>query len=203
MKLSSIGQVAVVGSMILGIVLSTPMTASAHTEVDYTTPGDGEAIDEPVTEVIVAFTDAVTITGSGFEILDPAGSVIVPEVETTENVVFRLVPLEPLAGGDVGVRFEVAAADGHVVTGAFSFTVASVPTTVTATTTSSTTAETATTAGGATTPDTSIPATSTVAPGGVTEVPEEGGSAWILVAVGVAALFGAGGWIVARNRNSD
>lgn len=187
----------------LAAVLLIPMTALAHTEVDYTTPGDGEAIDEPVAEVIVAFTDAVTITGNGFEILDADGNVIAPVVETTDNLVFRLVPPEPLAGGDVGVRFEVAAADGHVVTGAFSFTVASVPPTVSASTTPSTTAETSATTGGATTPDTSIPAASTVAPVGVTEVPEEGGSAWILVAVGVAAVLGAGGWVVARNRNSD
>ena len=194
---------AVLGTVLVAVVFSIPMTASAHTEVDYTTPGDGEAIDEPVTEVIVAFTDAVTITGHGFEILDPDGNVIAPDVETTDNLVFRLVPLEPLAGGDVGVRFEVAAADGHVVTGAFSFTVASVATTVPAPTNSSTTTETSTPAGGALTPDTSIPAASTVAPVGVTEVPEEGGSAWILVAVGIAAVLGAGGWVMARSRNSD
>ena len=46
-----------------------------------------------------------------------------PFAVTDDDTVFRLQFDPPLAGGDVGVRYNVTAEDGHVLSGSFSFTV--------------------------------------------------------------------------------
>lgn len=110
--------------MLVGaLVLWMAVPAWAHTEFESSTPSDQESVDAPVSEIQVVFTLPVTIVGNGFEILDPQGNVVSPSVETEDDATFTLVLAEPLAGGEVGVRYEVTAQDGHVLAGGFSFTV--------------------------------------------------------------------------------
>lgn len=105
------------------VVLGAPASVAAHTDVDYTLPIDGATMGEPLTEVTVAFTQPVTLVGPGFEVLSPQGEVTQPFVVTDDDMVFRLQIDPPMGGGDVGVRYEVTAPDGHVISGSFSFTV--------------------------------------------------------------------------------
>ncbi len=112
-----------------------PGSASAHTDFDFSIPSDGASIDEPVGEITVAYTEPVTLVGNGFEVLDPHGNITEPPVTTDDNIVFRLQMDPPLAGGAVGVRYEVTSEDGHVVSGGFSFAVAAEPPTDTTATT--------------------------------------------------------------------
>src|SRR5690606_5129400 len=117
-------------------------TASAHTQFDYSLPTDGAAVGRPVTEITVAFTEPVTLVGNGFTVFDPQENIVEPFAVTDDDMVFRLQLDPPLAGGEAGVRYEVAAEDGHVLSGGFSFTVsvdAPVTTTSTSTTSSTTT----------------------------------------------------------------
>ncbi len=100
--------------------------AQAHTDFDYSVPTDGASVGTPLTEVTVAFTLPVTLVGSGFEVLDPQGNVLQPFAVTDDDTIFKLQFDPPLAGGAVGVRYTVAAEDGHNLSGSFSFTV-SVP----------------------------------------------------------------------------
>ena len=118
------------------VLVIAPAPASAHTDFDFSLPTDGASVGETVSEVTVAFTLPVTLVGNGFEVLDPQQNLLMPFVVTDDNTVFRLQFDPPLAGGAVGVRYNVTAADGHVLSGSFSFTVtvdAPSPTTTTST----------------------------------------------------------------------
>ena len=108
---------------ILAIVFSAS-PAAAHTGFESSSPADGEVIDEPVTEITLTFAGEAAPAGEGFIVLDPDGTIRTPdEITTTDNLTFTLRFNEPLAGGDVGVRWMVAAPDAHPIDGSFRFTV--------------------------------------------------------------------------------
>ncbi len=109
---------------LIAVAAVSGQPVSAHTEVDFTLPAGGTTVGEPVSEISVAFTDVVALVGNGFEVLDPQGNVVLPFVVTDDDMLYRLQLDSPLAGGPVGVRYEVTAIDGHVIEGSFTFTVA-------------------------------------------------------------------------------
>jgi methionine-rich copper-binding protein CopC len=110
---------------VVAFLVAAPGRALAHTEVEFTMPADGTTVGEPIDEISVGFTEPVTLIGNGFRVLDPTtGSVIEPFVVTDDDMIFRLQLDPPLGGGQVGVEYEVASADGHPVTGSFTFNVA-------------------------------------------------------------------------------
>jgi copper transport protein len=142
-------------------------TASAHTGFESSTPADGDSIVDPVGEMTIRFTGPATPAGDGFVALDGDGTVRTPTgVATPDDRTFVLAFDPPLAGGTIGIRWRVAAADSHPIEGAFSFTVtAPTPTTpaTTAATDSPTTTTPATDEGAAVAPTTTtnaaVPAT--------------------------------------------
>lgn len=111
--------------------------ARAHTGFDFSTPADREVVDSPVSSVVVAFTGSPTPIGDGFVALTPQGELQpAVSVESSDGTTYIAMFDPPLAGGAVGLRWTVQASDGHVLEGAFSFTVdAPAPTTVLPTTT--------------------------------------------------------------------
>ena len=127
--------IALVGTVI------NPATASAHTGFQSSTPAEGVSISEPVDLVTIVFTGAATPVGEEFIALTPAGVLQAPiSVETIDDKVFSIRFDPPLAGGQVGIRWNVQAADAHPIEGAFAFTVdAPVPTTVAPVTTAAVT----------------------------------------------------------------
>lgn len=201
----------------LGVV-GLPVMVSAHTEFDYSEPAEGDSVDEPVGEIVVAFTDTVDPVGNGFEVLDPQGSVLVPEWVTDDGAVFRLLLDPPLAGGDVGVRYEVMAEDGHVQEGSFSFTVAAAaPTTSTMPSTTTAAPDTAapeptpveTTLPETTLLETTVPAVSleTTVPDTTTTAEPAGGGGfdaggWLFGVIAAALILAALSWLMARRRPS-
>jgi methionine-rich copper-binding protein CopC len=123
--------------MLVGALLQ-PSTGSAHTDFDYSLPTQDASVAAPVSEITVAFTQPVALVGNGFEVLNPQGEIVLPTPITDDDQVFRLILDQPVAGGQVGVRYEVTSLDGHVVQGGFSFVVdAAVPTTTVPPTTAS------------------------------------------------------------------
>jgi methionine-rich copper-binding protein CopC len=145
--------------VLLGAV-AAPSTGSAHTGFDYSLPTQDASVADPISEITVAFTEPVTLVGNGFEVLNPQGEIVLPTPITDDDRVFRLILDPAIAGGEVGVRYEVTSVDGHVVAGGFSFVVdaplptTTVPTTTTTTTTTMTAAAPATTAPAAAVPPT-------------------------------------------------
>lgn len=113
---------AIAGAIAL-VTFTGAGTASAHAGLDSSTPADGAVLPDPVGEITVVFTESVTLVGNGFEVLDPQGRIVAPDVVTDDGVTFRLRLDPALGGGDAGVRYEATSADGHAVSGAFSFTV--------------------------------------------------------------------------------
>lgn len=215
-----------VGVFFAGLLVA-PGSANAHTALDYANPGDGDSVDEPVSEITVAFTEQVSLVDDGFEVLDPQGNIVVPTVETDDDQVFRLLLDPPLAGGAAGVAYEVTSQDGHVVAGAISFTItapAPPPTTAPPVTTAApatTAVSTETTAAAPAvstsaapaapaTPATPATTDATVAPetSAVTTVPtstigdeeDDGGSGstWIVLGVAGLVVIGAGAFFVFR-----
>jgi copper transport protein len=157
----SLAVAVAVASMLFGA-----STASAHTGFDSSTPADQATVAEPVELVTISFTGPATPVGDGFVALNAEGLLQEPvSVSTLDDQVFTVRFDPPLAGGQVGIRWSVQAADSHPIEGAFSFTVtAPLPTTTPATTTPATTTP-ATTTPATTAPGTTAPAASTVGSG--------------------------------------
>ena len=106
----------------LGLV---PATASAHTGFQSSTPSEGAAMDEPVSLVTIVFTGEANPVGDQFVALTPDGVVqVAASFVTVDDKIFSITFDPPLAGGRVGIRWNVQAADAHPIEGAFSFTVA-------------------------------------------------------------------------------
>lgn len=98
--------------------------ASAHTSFAGSTPADRAVLDQPVSEITLTFSGEAEPAGEGFAVLDPTGSIRLPEaVSSTDNLTWTLRFDPPLAGGLVGVRWQVAAPDAHPIDGSFTFTV--------------------------------------------------------------------------------
>lgn len=205
-------------------LLTAPNAVSAHTDLDFTLPADGASVSEPVAEVTVAFTAVVELVGNGFEALDPQGTVLQPPVVTDDDQVFRLLFDPPLAGGAVGVRYEIRADDGHVLSGSFTFVVdaAAAPTTApatsppteppateppttdapatTATSPEATEPSTTTTAAEESAPPATTSASTTVA--ATDEAADDGSSIGVILAIVAAIAIGLGGFFVLRSRTS-
>lgn len=121
--LNNMKGLAAVGLILLATVLSAS-PAGAHTGFESSSPADGEVIAEPVSEISLTFTGDATPAGEGFVVLDPTGTVREPDdISTVDNRTWTLRFDEPLAGGDVGVRWMVAAPDAHPIDGSFSFAI--------------------------------------------------------------------------------
>jgi copper transport protein len=116
---------AVVGVLVVaaGLVL-VPARASAHTGFQSSTPAEGTAIDEPVSLVTIVFTGEANPVGDQFVALTPDGVLqVAASFATIDNKIFSITFDPPLAGGQVGIRWNVQAADAHPIEDAFSFTV--------------------------------------------------------------------------------
>lgn len=118
--------------VVAGLMLS-PATASAHTGFESSTPAEGAAVDGPVGLLTIVFTGEAKPVGDQFIALTPDGLLQeATSIETVDDKVFSVTFDPPLAGGQIGIRWNVQAADAHPIEGAFSFTVnAPAPTTTT------------------------------------------------------------------------
>jgi copper transport protein len=106
-------------------VVAGASTASAHTSFVGSTPANGATVAEPVSEILIEFTNPSTEAGDGFVVLDPSGRIRAPSTVTTDDGrVFRLGFEPALSGGEVGVRWSVRAGDAHPIEGSFAFTIA-------------------------------------------------------------------------------
>ena len=204
---------ATVLACLIAVAAVSGQPVSAHTEVDFTLPAGGTTVGEPVSEISVAFTDVVALVGNGFEVLDPQGNVVLPFVVTDDDMLYRLQLDSPLAGGPVGVRYEVTAIDGHVIEGSFTFTVAAEaplptqPTTAPAPVTTAPATAVATnapsTTGAATTPPSSTSSsapTSSVTAGTGGDGSDGDSSSTAVIVVLAAVVLGAGGFLLMRSR---
>lgn len=122
--------VALLGLAVSFVFLSVA-PAYAHTEFESSDPADEAELNEVVSEMRLVFAGVAEPAGEGFVILDGDGTVRKPTTVSTEDQLTYLLTFDPpLAGGQVGVRWSVAAPDAHPIDGTFAFTInASLPAT--------------------------------------------------------------------------
>lgn len=104
------------------LVLATP--AGAHTNVDKTTPGEGDSVSAGKISLEVAFTDKVLDLADSSELIlkgDPDSVSGVGCLTVTE----RGIKAEAFVGtpGEYKVSWRTVAEDGHPIDGTFAFTV--------------------------------------------------------------------------------
>ncbi len=110
--------------LVVLVVFGWSSSASAHTDFVASVPADGVTVDGPLSSVTVEFTNPAVESGDGFRLLEPDGTVRIPQaVDPTDGTTF-VVSFDPgLEAGTYGFRWEVQAGDAHPIQGSFQFTV--------------------------------------------------------------------------------
>ena len=105
-------------ALAIALTLFGAAPASAHTGFESSTPADLSTVVAPVELVTISFTGPATPVGVGFVALNASGVVQEPvSVSTLDDQVFTIRFDPPLAGGDVGIRWNVQAVDSHPIEG--------------------------------------------------------------------------------------
>jgi methionine-rich copper-binding protein CopC len=107
--------------LVLGsAVLAVPAPAWAHTELLATSPADAAVVTSPLDEVTLTFSGPVRADGSSVTVTGPDGqSHSDGAVSVIDFVVHQ--PVTDLGSGTYQVQWRVAAADGHPMSGQFTF----------------------------------------------------------------------------------
>jgi copper resistance protein C len=96
--------------------------ASAHTELVGGSPGPGEVLQTPVTQVELTFASDLLAEGSEVLVRDPKGTERARSTAVSGASVS--VSVRPLrAAGRYTVAYRAVAVDGHPITGSYRFTV--------------------------------------------------------------------------------
>jgi methionine-rich copper-binding protein CopC len=98
--------------------------ASAHTEIDHTSPSAGDSVQAGVQTVSVVFTDKILNLANSSEILitDEAGQSVETSCIELKNTALSAEAFLGSAG-NYKVTWRTVAEDGHAITGTFEFTV--------------------------------------------------------------------------------
>lgn len=108
--------------LVLGVANGAP-TAAAHTALTATDPVADSTVSSGPTRVTATFNEELQPTFAAMTVVGPEGHLwSAGEPEVHEKTVS--VPVRPLGpAGKYTVNYRVTSADGHVVTGSWSFTV--------------------------------------------------------------------------------
>ncbi|MFG3152652.1 copper resistance protein CopC [Streptomyces sp. NPDC048219] len=108
------------------LVLGGAGPASAHAALRSTDPGDGTVLQRAPRAVTLTFTESVGLRDDSFRVLDPGGHRLRTEdaghADGRSDTVRVALP-DTLGGGTYTVAWRVVSADGHPVSGAFTFSV--------------------------------------------------------------------------------
>lgn len=176
--------------------------AWAHNALISVSPEDGSSLAAGPAAVVLTFNEPALATGTAVLVTGPGGSVTDGDVQLVDTSVRQ--PLVPdLDPGTYTVEWRVASADGHPITGSFTFSVtkaASSPT-PSPTPTADEGAGTGSPSASATSSGSPLPSVS-AAPASPDEQPVDAQTSpwwWLLAAVpvGLAALLG---WRFSRSR---
>jgi copper transport protein len=104
----------------LALLAALPAAAGAHAVLERTTPRWGAVLGEAPRSITLTYDEDVVAHYARVAVVTPAGENLAESPHVTGSVV--VVPLRPGAHGSYTVRWHmVAADDGHVTEGAFSF----------------------------------------------------------------------------------
>jgi methionine-rich copper-binding protein CopC len=104
-------------------LLATPVPASGHSLLLESSPAANAEMSTPPTQVALRFNNRIEKGLSRVRLIGPDGAAMQLPADSA-GTPDRLVTAAPsLAAGRYRVEWQVLSSDGHVVTGAFSFTV--------------------------------------------------------------------------------
>ena len=104
-----------------GVALfADPEAGAAHAELISITPADGEVVDVAPAEVVLTFSEPVSLTGGSVRVLDDAAKDVVTAT-TLENETVTVALAAGLADGTYTVVWEVVSVDSHRIGGASVF----------------------------------------------------------------------------------
>ena len=104
-------------------VLVMPVPALGHAAFVSATPGPGDVVTQPVTELILTFSQNLDPSRTSVELRDPSGARVARGGEQTGKREWRL-PVPALAPGTYQVRWTTfSAEDGELARDRYSFTV--------------------------------------------------------------------------------
>lgn len=108
----------------LGLLVGGAAPAAAHALLVESQPDDRAALDGPPTEVVLTFTEPVTVPTGGLRVLDAeAQRVDLGTIATTDPTRVAVVLPPGLPDGGYIVTYRVISADSHPVGGVRTFTV--------------------------------------------------------------------------------
>lgn len=108
--------------LILGLAAGAP-TAAAHTALTATDPAADSTLTTGPTRVTATFNEELQPTFAAMTVVGPDGNLWSAGDATVRQMTVT-VPVRPLGpAGKYTVNYRVTSADGHVVTGSWSFTV--------------------------------------------------------------------------------
>lgn len=113
--------------VVLVLLTAVAGPASAHAELESTTPSAGVALAVAPARIELRFSEHIRVASGGVRLIDESGS----RIDRTDPVVEKGVPdvvalrVPQLHDGAYVVSWRVVSADGHPVRGAFTFRVGS------------------------------------------------------------------------------
>ena len=112
-----------VAALLVVAGLGSATTASAHSQLERTDPANGAQLAALPDEITLTFNQGVLGVGTAVEVTGPAGSVI-DGAPTVIDKEVRQAIRPGSAAGDYTVLWRVTSADGHPVSGQFTFSAA-------------------------------------------------------------------------------
>ncbi len=116
-----------IGAIAILVIVVGTSTASAHTVLIASTPSKGSTVKVLPNKITLKFADPLLTLGKRainlVVVTDPMNTVITTGKNLVKGAVLTdpIVDAKPLSGA-YKVSYRVSAQDGHIVTGAFSFT---------------------------------------------------------------------------------
>lgn len=109
------------------LVVLSPATVAAHTELERATPADGSTVPGPFEGPIRLEFSEELADGSKAELQDDGGGAIADAIVDGPAMTMQFELDVPLGPGDYEIEWTGVAVDGHVERGTVSFTVAPAP----------------------------------------------------------------------------
>ncbi|WP_299089365.1 copper resistance CopC family protein [uncultured Metabacillus sp.] len=106
---------------ILGIILTMPIIASAHTTLTSSSPSEGETITEELKELKVEFAGEIE-NQSTLTLVKDQQDINFDSITVGDKQVVGTLS-EPLGDGNYTLTWKIASTDGHVISGDISFKV--------------------------------------------------------------------------------
>jgi copper transport protein len=113
-----------VRKLLLLVALATlvfPAAASAHATLLKTTPGFGQRLERSPAVVRLSFDQSVDALSDGIRVLDTKGRLLSEGTVSSADRRTVSAPVRHLPRGGYTIRWRVVSADGHVVSGVYTF----------------------------------------------------------------------------------